>query len=177
MATEFLYWKDSYLKSADAKVIKIDGNKVILDKTIFHPRSGGLQSDTGKIIYKNEEYIVKEVVKEGDDAVHILDRNPNFNVGDTINMILDWDRRYKLMRLHTASHIIAAIIYRKYGASITGGDISTEYARDDFNLELSGEDLKKAIEEVIEEANEIISKGIPVKVFFLRREEALKIPG
>ncbi|BFI73625.1 alanyl-tRNA editing protein AlaX-M [Nanoarchaeota archaeon] len=177
MVTKFLYWYDCYKKEFDAKVVKIDGNKVILDQTLFHPRSGGVANDTGKIIFNNEEYNVLEVIKDGEDAIHILDKEPKFKEGDNIHGIIDWNRRYKLMKLHTAAHILAAIAYKKYNALITGGDITPEYAKDDYDINLSGDELKKAFEEIINEANEIIKKGIPVKIYFLKKEEALKIPG
>ncbi|MEM4139174.1 MAG: alanyl-tRNA editing protein, partial [Sulfolobaceae archaeon] len=85
---------------------------------------------------------------------------------------IDWEKRYRIMRLHTASHIIAAIAFNKYGALITGGHITAEYAKDDFNL-----DEKEKLIDIIEQANEIAKRGIEVKIYFLPREEALKIPG
>lgn len=177
MKTKMLYWYDSYIKEFDAKVLKVDGKKVILDQTAFHPRSGGVANDTGKIIFNDEEYKVLEVIKENNEVVHVLDREPKFREGDAVHGIIDWERRYRLMRLHTASHIIAALAYKKYNALITGGDINPEYAKDDLSIELSGEELKRAFEEIIREANEIVKKSLPVKVYFLKREEALKIPG
>ncbi|MEM3509305.1 MAG: alanyl-tRNA editing protein, partial [Nitrososphaerota archaeon] len=87
---------------------------------------------------------------------------------------IDWNRRYKLMRLHTAAHIISSIMYKDYGALITGGHIDENYAKDDFSLEKFD---KKIFEEAIRKANEIVKKAIEVKIYFLKREEALKIPG
>jgi len=173
--TKLLYWYDSYLKEFEATVIKVYGNKVVLDKTAFHPRSGGVDCDTGKIVWSNEEYLVKEVVKENNEVVHILDREPNFKEGDIIRGYIDWERRYRLMKLHTAAHILSAVLYRDYGALVTGGDVTPEYSRDDYNL--SVENWREAFEKAIEEVNKIIEKGIPVRIYFLKREEAMKIPG
>jgi len=106
-----------------------------------------------------------------------LDRAPAFRPGDVVKGVLDWEKRYRKMRLHTAAHILAAVLYNKYNALITGGDITHEYARDDFNIEGDMAAVRKAFEEAVAEANAIAQRGIDVKVYWLPREEALKIPG
>jgi len=172
VATEELYLKDSYIKEFEAKVTKVNGNEVILDKTAFYPGGGGLENDVGKLIKNNGETLnVKEVKRQGDEIVHIIEGG-ELREGDNVKGVIDWDRRYKMMRLHTASHVMAAVAYSQFNALITGGHISPEYAKDDFNLE-----NKDLIPQIVEKANEILSKGIEVKVYFLPREEALKIPG
>ncbi|MCY0883984.1 MAG: alanyl-tRNA editing protein AlaXM [Acidianus infernus] len=172
MATEELYLKDSYVKEFEAKVTKINGNEVILNKTAFYPGGGGLENDVGKLIKNNGEVLnVKEVKRQGDDIVHIIEGG-ELREGDNVKGVIDWNRRYKMMILHTASHVMAAVAYSQFNALITGGHISPEYAKDDFNLE-----NKDLIPQIVEKANEILSKGIEVKVYFLPREEALKIPG
>ncbi|MFP3162565.1 MAG: alanyl-tRNA editing protein AlaXM [Acidianus hospitalis] len=172
MATEELYLKDSYIKEFEAKVTKVNGNEVILDKTAFYPGGGGLENDVGKLIKNNGETInVKEVKRQGDEIAHVIEGG-ELREGDNVKGVIDWDRRYKMMRLHTASHVMAAVAYSQFNALITGGHISPEYAKDDFNLE-----NKDLIPQIVEKANEILSKGIEVKVYFLPREEALKIPG
>jgi misacylated tRNA(Ala) deacylase len=172
VATEELYLKDSYIKEFEAKVTKVNGNEVILDKTAFYPGGGGLENDVGKLIKNNGETLnVKEVKRQGDEIAHIIEGG-ELREGDNVKGVIDWDRRYKMMRLHTASHVMAAVAYSQFNALITGGHISPEYAKDDFNLE-----NKDLIPQIVEKANEILSKGIEVKVYFLPREEALKIPG
>jgi misacylated tRNA(Ala) deacylase len=172
VATEELYLKDSYIKEFEAKVTKVNGNEVILDKTAFYPGGGGLENDVGKLIKNNGETInVKEVKRQEDEIAHIIEGG-ELREGDNVKGVIDWDRRYKMMRLHTASHVMAAVAYSQFNALITGGHISPEYAKDDFNLE-----NKDLIPQIVEKANEILSKGIEVKVYFLPREEALKIPG
>jgi misacylated tRNA(Ala) deacylase len=98
----------------------------------------------------------------------------NLKVGDEVIGVINWERRYRIMRLHTASHIIAAIMYTKYNALITGGNITPEYAYDDYSLETFD---KKVFEDAIAEANSIVKRGIEVKIYWLNREEAMKIPG
>lgn len=171
MPTEELYLKDSYIKEFEAKVVKVNGNEVILDKTAFYPGGGGLENDTGRLIKGDTTFTVKEVKRKENEIIHVIE-GEGLKEGDEIKGIIDWERRFKMMRLHTASHVMAAVAYSQFNALITGGHISPEYAKDDFNLE-----NKDLIPQIVERANEILSKGIEVKVYFLPREEALKIPG
>ncbi|MEM2928641.1 MAG: alanyl-tRNA editing protein AlaXM [Nitrososphaerota archaeon] len=176
MPTELLYLYDSYQKDFKAKVIDINEREVILNKTIFHPLTGGIINDIGFLFKNEDKYKVMDVKLdlETNNVIHILENEPNFSIGDEIEGRIDWNRRYKLMRLHTAAHIISSIMYKDYGALITGGHIDENYAKDDFSLEK----FDKAIfEEAIRKANEIVKKAIEVKIYFLKREEALKIPG
>lgn len=174
--TEKLFMRDSYLKMCETTVKKVESNQVILDATVFHPLSGGVSNDLGKITYLNYEYDIIEVRedKESGDIIHVLSTVPKFKTGDTVRCELNWERRYKLMKLHTAAHILSAIMYNKYNALITGGHIEPEEAKDDYSIEKADRSL---FEEAIREVNEIASKAIEVKVYFLPREEALKIRG
>ncbi len=170
-----LYMDDSYLKEFEAKVVSINGKEVILDKTAFYPTSGGIEHDTGKIVFNEDEYNVVDVIKRKGEIIHILDREPSFKEGDVVKGIIDWERRYKLMRLHTATHVLAAILYKEYNALITGGHITPEYAREDYNL--NRDNWKEIFEECVNKANELFKKDIEVKIYYLDREEAFKIPG
>ncbi len=174
--TEKLFMKDSYLKTCEATVQEIRNNQVVLDRTIFHPLSGGVSNDIGKIIYLNKEYDIVEVRedKESESIVHVLSTTPEFKVGSTVRCELDWSRRYKLMKLHTAAHILSAIMYNEHNALITGGHIEPEEAKDDYSIEKADRSL---FEDAIRKVNEIASRAIEVKVYFLPREEALKIKG
>ncbi len=177
MAVELIYQKDSYIKEFNATIKSVDGEKVVLDRTAFNPRSGGLANDTGYIVKGNVKYRVVDVHfdKEKGVVVHVLDtKTHDLSVGDVVRGIIDWDRRYKIMRLHTAAHILTAIMYRDYGALITGGNIYPDYAYDDYSLEVFDPEIFK---NAIAKANEIVKQGIEVKVYWLKREEALKIPG
>ncbi len=176
MGAELVYQKDSYLRENYAKVTDVDKNVVYFDKTIFHPRSGGVDHDTGWIITGDNKWNVVRVIidKEKNDVAHILDNEPRLEPGNVVKQVIDWDRRYKLMRLHTAAHIISALMYEKYKALITGGNISFEHAYDDYSLDVMD---KNIFYDVVEEANKIVKKGIEVKIYWLPREEALKIPG
>jgi len=170
---ELIYQADCYVTDFEARVTRVEGNKLFLDRTAFHPTSGGVANDTGFIESSSGRWNVIDVIEEGDVA-HLLDSKPDLSVGDIVRGHIDWDRRYRLMRLHTADHILTAILYREKGALVTGGHIDPEYAKSDFSLE-RGE--REVFEEAIKKVNEIASSGIEVKIYFLPREEAMKIPG
>ncbi len=173
--TELLYQKDSYMRKFEAKILEIKDNSILLDRTVFHPLSGGLDSDKGIIRYGCVEYNVAQAYIEGEDNVwHVLEVRPEVCVGEVVEGVINWERRYKLMKLHTASHILSSIMFNRYGALITGGHIDVFHAKDDFNLESSERSI---FEEVVEETNKVIRKCLDVKIYFLDREKALNIPG
>jgi len=177
--TELLFQADSYLKEFEAKVTKISGNKVYLDRTAFHPGpSGGLDTDTGWLILPDGRKLrVEKAVPEGGDVAHVVSGDlTGLEPGATVRGVIDWERRYRMMRLHTASHIIAAVLYEEHGSLVTGGHITPDMAREDFDLR-GVQDWKAALRKAVEKANEIAARCIPVKVYWLSREEALKIPG
>ncbi len=165
--TEKLYWLDAYIKEFDATVTKVDGNKIILNKTAFYPRGGGLVSDVGDV----NGVKVLEVVRDGEDVAHVVENN-SFQVGEQVHGRIDWEKRYKIMKLHTSAHLLSSILFKHTGALMTGGNIDSEKARDDFSVPLSKEEMQK----FIDEANDAITKGAEIKIYFLPREEALKIP-
>ncbi|MCC6021212.1 MAG: alanyl-tRNA editing protein [Thermoproteaceae archaeon] len=176
MRTRLLYQEDSYIREFEAAVLDVLGSRVVLSATAFHDGTGGVEADSGRIIFGAEEYGAA-AAREGDEVVHVLDRQPAFAPGDTVRGVLDWDRRYRKMRLHTAAHIIAAVLYNRHGALVTGGGVTHEYARFDFSIEGDAHAVRRALEEAVLEANEIARRGVEVKIYWLPREEALRIPG
>ncbi len=171
--TELLYQRDSYLKEFGATVVKVLSDGVILDRTAFMPRSGGLEGDTGVLIAGERKYRVIGARFVEDGVLHILETTEGIKHGMRVHGVIDWERRYRQMRLHTAAHILSALFYKKAGALITGGHITPEKAYDDYSLESIDRAL---IDDVFREANEIVRRGIEVRVYWLPREEALKIP-
>ena len=168
--TEKLYWRDMYLKEFDARIETVNGNRVILDQTAFNPRGGGLVSDTGTLAGAR----VSEVVKEGEEVVHVV--NPPMGTGTRalVHGVLDWDRRLRVMRMHTSAHILSAVVNGETGALITGNQISPDQSRVDFNLD---DFDKEKISSYIDRLNEVVAKGLEVKTYFMKREEALANPG
>jgi misacylated tRNA(Ala) deacylase len=176
MSTKPLYLYDSYLKEFEAKIQHAIGSQVTLDQTAFHPLTGGVAYDTGYLAKGNMKYKVVrvEINKETKEIIHILEEGADLNQGDLVKGILDWERRFKLMRLHTAAHLLAAIMYRDYNALITGGQVDYEHAKLDFNLPKTDREIFEA---AVEKATKEASKGVQLKIYFLARDEALRMPG
>tara|TARA_B100001013_G_scaffold302202_1_gene203987 strand:- start:70 stop:774 length:705 start_codon:yes stop_codon:yes gene_type:complete len=169
---EILCYSDSYLKECKSKVMEVNDHGVVLDQTIFYPGGGGQPSDNGKLILENNEYLVKGLKRIDGQIVHLIDGSkPGIN--SEVNSIIDWDKRYKLMRTHTALHILCGVIWRDYSASVTGGDMKPLAGRMDFELEEMSADFSKEVEEKI---NTEISESRNIKIYQLPREEAFKIP-
>jgi Ser-tRNA(Ala) deacylase AlaX len=168
--TRRLFWDDMYLREFDAMVESVDGTRVVLDQTAFNPRGGGLVSDTGTL----GEMRVTEVVKEGEEIVHVLAEAPGFGPGAIAHGVLDWDKRFRIMRMHTSAHILSSVVNRETGALITGNQISPDESRVDFNLE----DFDRGkMEDYIDSVNDAVQRGLDVKTYFMKREEALANPG
>ena len=170
--TEALYHTDAYLKEFDATVIAVDGSQVALDRTAFYPGGGGQPNDLGWLSASDQTWNVIKVSKRGADSWHELDREAPA-VGTLVHGKIDWDRRYKLMRTHTAMHILCGVIFRDYGASVTGGNMEPLKGRMDFEFETMRQEFVKQIEEKI---NIEIAKARPTHVKILPREEAFQIP-
>jgi len=171
--TELLYMDDSYLREFEATVLSRDPKGVLLDRTCFHPRGGGLESDTGLLEFGEGKAIVKEALFSEEGVMHVVE--PNLPEGvNKVKGILDWNRRYKLMRLHTALHVLAAVILRREEALITGNHVAPNGARVDFSFKAFD---REAITACIEEANSELGRNREVRIYYLSREEALSRPG
>ena len=169
-----LYMNDSYLKEFEAVVESVKDDKfVVLDKTAFYPTGGGQPHDTGIMICNGEEYPVVYTGKFSGMISHEVSK-PGLKVGDKIIGRIDWSRRYKFMRMHTAAHLLISIFNKESNVLITGNQIDEEKTRIDFNME--NFDREKIIQ-YIGTANEIIKQDIPIKTYYLKKEEAMKIPG
>lgn len=167
--TRKLYWEQPYAHDFTATVVSIEGSKVVLDQTLFYPRGGGVSCDIGIL----DSVKVMETTKEGDRIVHFLESSPEHSVGETVSGSIDWSRRHRLMRMHTAGHLLSALFYTRAKCLITGNQIDVDRSRMDFSLEVFDRSL---IEGFVNEANSLIRKDAPVKTYFLKREEALGVP-
>ncbi len=171
--TEALYMKDSYLKEFEAKAVEAAGNQIVLDKTAFYPQGGGQPTDTGTLDSDGKLFNVVSVTKNSGKIFHQLD-GEGLKAGDSVHGVIDWTRRYRLMRMHTAAHIIDAILYKESGALCTGNQLGTDKSRIDFSLDVVD---REKMQSFIDMANEAVRQAIEVKIYSLPREEALKIPG
>ena len=168
--TRKLFWEDMYSREFDAKVLSAEGGRLVLDQTVFNPRGGGLVSDTGSVGGAK----VVEAIKEGEEIIHLVDAPGGFNPGDQVHGAIDWDRRHRIMRMHTTAHILSADVHGETGALITGNQISPDESRVDFNLENFD---RGRLSYFIERVNGAVGRALDVKTFFMKREEALATPG
>lgn len=171
--TELLYLKDSYIRDFEAKVVGVRDYGVILDRTAFYPGGGGQPPDKGVLIKAGQEYGIVSFKREGDDIIHVLDREPP-DLESKVRGIIDWELRYGHMRHHTAVHIIAAAAYRLFGSLVTGSQIYHDRARVDLDIDELGPDKVKILEQ---EANKATSSSLKVSYKFVSRDHALSIPG
>jgi misacylated tRNA(Ala) deacylase len=165
---ELLYQTDAYLREFDARVTRVEGSAVYLDRTAFYPTGGGQPHDLGSL----EGAAVVEVRKEGDDVRHVVDGAAPPE-GASVHGTIDWERRYQLMRTHTALHILCGVIWRNFGAQVTGGNMEPLTARMDFELESMSGEFGEQVEEL---ANKEIGAARPIHIRILPRQEAFQIP-
>ena len=178
--TELLYYQDAYLQEFDAVVTACDTDgdalRVALDRTAFYPGGGGQPNDEGWLQCGDRRYRVGKVQKQGGEIWHTLvpeDGGPAPAVGDAAHGTLDWARRYKLMRTHTAMHILCGVVWRDYGASVTGGNMDPGKSRMDFEFASLSRDL---IDEIEARCNAEVAAARPTHAQTLPREEAFQIP-
>lgn len=170
--TELLYQTDASLRVFDAAVVASEGERVELDRTAFYPTGGGQPHDLGWFELGSERRAVTRVERQGDNVWHTAP-GPALAAGTVVRGILDWERRHQLMRTHTALHVLSAIIWRDYGAPVTGGGMEPLRGRLDFELGALPPDFAARLEAAI--AAEIRAAR-PVEVQLLPRDEALRIP-
>jgi misacylated tRNA(Ala) deacylase len=174
--TELLYQTDSYLQTFDATVTAVDeaNHGVVLDQTTFYPGGGGQPPDRGTLSTEDITYTVTRVRRISGQVVHLIEGEDVLpGVGSSLRGQIDWEQRYQLMRTHTAMHILCGVIFRDYGASVTGGDMEPLKGRMDFEFETMRKELVQAIETAI---NQEVDKALPLKVYILPREDAFQIP-
>jgi misacylated tRNA(Ala) deacylase len=174
--TTLLYQTDSYLNKFDAEVIAHDAEApaVILNQTAFYPGGGGQPADSGALSLQGSRYRISRAKKSGDHVLHLVEGDlPLPAIGAAVQGEIDWERRYKLMRTHTAMHILCGVIFRDYGALVTGGDMDPLAGRMDFEFETMHKELVAEIEQSV---NQEVAKALPVRVQILAREVAFQIP-
>jgi len=162
--TKILYMDNidgNYIKDFSANVIKNKDDYIILDETAFYPMSGGQPSDTGFIEWNDKKSGVLQVIKKGDAIKHIIKgEKPSVNI--QVHATIDWETRYKHMKMHTAQHIIFGIVFDDYKARTVGNQIHADYSRVDFHpVKFSDKDL----ENIVKKFNEIVSMNLPVKIY------------
>lgn len=180
-----VFSRDAYVRTLDARVLEASGGEgdggsplVVLDATAVYPGGGGQPADRGTIIRTDDgrTWVVARARRIGGELVHELEAPPDGELpraGDRVTLDLDWARRYALMRTHTALHALCGVVWRDYGALVTGGNMEPGSGRMDFEFERMSGDLVEAIEASV---NEELRAARDVRVAVLPREEAFAIP-
>jgi misacylated tRNA(Ala) deacylase len=173
--TTLLYQTDSYARAFDARVLAAEGSAVALDRTAFFPGGGGQMADRGALLWDGRRLPLGTMRKEGDVVWHELapDAGATPPAGAAVRGELDWDFRYRMMRTHTALHMLCGIIFRDFGAQVTGGQMYPDRARMDFSMHAFTPECVRDIELRV---NEAVTVDHPVKVYVLPREQAFEIP-
>ncbi len=164
MSTEELFREDAYLRQCRATVTAVDGRAVCVNRTVFYPMGGGQPGDTGRMVLADgNEARVEDTRKAGQDIEHVLaETSPRPTVGDTVELVIDWERRYRHMRLHSCMHMLCAVV--PFG--VTGGSISEDRARLDFDMQ---ETLDK--ETVTARLNALVAGNHPMRMRWITDEE------
>jgi misacylated tRNA(Ala) deacylase len=181
--SENVCYTDSYLRTVAASVREVQaaeegkGALVVLDRTVFYPGGGGQPADRGVIrAADGRAWVVVAARKVGGDIVHELEAGatpPEVGASGVYQVDLDWERRYRLMRTHTALHALCGVVWRDHGALVTGGNMEPGSGRMDFEFETMSGDLVAEIEMKV---NAELASARAVKVDFLPRDEAFAIP-
>lgn len=167
MPTEMLFRDDAYLRNATAHVVAVHERGIELDRTIFYPTGGGQPGDAGVLVRASGERIAIADTRKGgepDTVVHVpAPQTPRPQPGETVSLEIDWERRYALMRLHTALHVMSCVVV----APVTGGNIAPDKARLDFDIDMSLLDAAK----IERETNALIARGIDTETVWITDEE------
>jgi len=164
MATKKLFWEDPYIKECTSKITKIQDGRIYLDQTIFYAFSGGQESDAGQI----QGAKVIEAKKEIDDISYLLDSNnqilSTFKLGDTVNVEIDWEKRFRIMRLHSTAHIVFRLLEVKFNIKdVIGSNITSDKARLDF---LYPENMSPYLEDILNSTKKLIQSNLPIKTYY-----------
>jgi misacylated tRNA(Ala) deacylase len=167
MTTELLFREDAYVKTAVVRVVAATERGIELDRTIFYPQGGGQVGDTGVLLRENGERVLIGDTRKGDvidSVLHVpMADMPRPEVGETVALEIDWERRYKLMRLHTALHVMSCVVV----APVTGGNIAPDKGRLDFDIDMSLLDAAT----IERETNLLIARGVETETVWITDEE------
>jgi misacylated tRNA(Ala) deacylase len=174
--TENLSATDAYARACRARILEIDGSAVLVDRTVVYPGGGGQPADHAWLMTPDaNRWSVTSVRRDGSNLWHELE-HPEAGmpaVGDEVEIELDWERRHRLMRTHSALHVLCGVVWRDHGALVTGGNMEPLVGRMDFEFETMSGDLVGEIEARV---NDEIAADREIRVAMLPREEAFAIP-
>lgn len=165
--------KDSYLAVAEGAVLEVLDDGLVLSRTPFYARGGGQPGDVGVIRWHDGEAQVVDTVRRQGRVVHLVEGDELPGPGTEVEGTIDWDRRYLLMRTHTALHALSGVVFRDFGAKVTGGNMEPGVARMDFELDSISQEFGRLVEATL---NRELAKGYPAEILYLARTEALADP-
>jgi len=166
--------KDAYLSRAEGNVLDVGEGGLYLDRTVFYARGGGQPGDIGTITWDGGSVDVIDTIRKDGKPFHVVTEGATLpDPGTSVEGVIDWDRRYVTMRTHTALHALSGVVYRDYGAKVTGGNMTPGEARMDFELEGISVEFGNEVERKL---NEELVKGYPTEILVLAREIALQDP-
>jgi misacylated tRNA(Ala) deacylase len=170
--TDELAARDAYRRETDAVVAEVLDAGLVLDRTVFYPRGGGQPGDTGTISWDGGSIEITDTFKRDGRLVHACD-GALPPVGTPVRAVIDWERRHLLMRTHTALHVLSAVVWRDFGAKVTGGNMEPGRARMDFELAEISVEFGREVEERV---NAALAEDHPVTVSLVPRSDALADP-
>jgi len=171
---EELASKDAYLAEAEGSVHQAANDGLFLDRTVFYARGGGQPGDIGVIKWDGGEVEVLDTVRRDGMPFHIVAEGVALpDPGTAVLSVIDWERRYRTMRTHTALHALSGVIFRDFGAKVTGGNMEPGVARMDFELDGISVEFGQEVERRL---NDELTKGYPTEIVWMARQEALKDP-
>ena len=165
--TSEIFRDDPYKKECEAKILDFGDNWIILDQTVFYAEGGGQLGDTGLIKAGQQEIQIENTIKENNLIKHIFNSKFDFEIGDNVTCLIDWDRRYKLMKMHTSLHLLCSLV----NAKVTGGSVGDGKGRLDFNL-----DFKPNKEELKDNLNDLIQGNHDITISWISAQELDKNP-
>jgi misacylated tRNA(Ala) deacylase len=165
---------DAYLAEAEGSVLQVVSDGLFLDRTVFYARGGGQPGDVGVIRWDGGEVGVLDTIRRDGMPFHVVADDAQLpDPGTPVHGVIDWERRYRTMRTHTALHALSGVIFRDFGAKVTGGNMEPGVARMDFELDGISVEFGQDVERRL---NQELTKGYPTEVIYMAREEALKDP-
>jgi misacylated tRNA(Ala) deacylase len=165
--------RDAYTAVAEGSVVSHADGGLVLDRTPFYARGGGQPGDIGVIRWNGREVVVVDTVRRDGTLVHLVEGDDRPDPGTQVEAMIDWERRYRLMRTHTALHALSGVVFRDFGAKVTGGNMEPGEARMDFELDAISAEFGREVEERL---NDELVKGYPTDIVYLPRGEALSDP-
>lgn len=166
--------KDSYVSRAEGSVVEATDGGLVLDRTVFYARGGGQPGDVGTIVWDGGTVEVIDTVRKNGAPFHVVAGDALLpGPGTPVEGIIDWERRYTTMRTHTALHALSGVVFRDFGAKVTGGNMNPGEARMDFELDSISVEFGQQVERKL---NEELIRGYPTEIVLMAREEALKDP-